>query len=67
MNETTTFYTAAVVEMNAKGDSLSDPYEIVQYNLAEYLKWIRKANKNSVDMLVFPEATLNYNGKFRCY
>lgn len=57
------FYTAAVVEFNAPGDMLSDPEEIVEANLAEYLKYIEEASENGVDILVFPEAALNYNGK----
>lgn len=62
-NETSSFYTAAVLEFNAPGDKLSKPLDIVEANLAEYLNWIDEAQKNGVDILVFPEATLNYNGK----
>lgn len=63
-NETSsTFYTAAVLEFNAPGDKLSDPHEIANANLVEYLNWIEEASEKGVDILVFPEASLNYNGK----
>lgn len=57
------FYTAAVVEFNAPGDRFSDPEDIVDANLADYLKFIEEAGEKGVDVLVFPEATLNYNGE----
>lgn len=60
----TSFYTAAVVELNAPGDKFSDPEDIVDANLAEYLTLIQEASEQGVDILVFPEATLNYNGNF---
>lgn len=62
-NETaTSFYTAAVVELNAPGDKFTDSDDIVDANLAEYLALIQEASEQGVDILVFPEATLNYNG-----
>lgn len=56
------FYTAAVVEFNAPGDELFDPVEIVDVNLEEYLQFIYEASEKGVDILVFPEGSLNYNG-----
>ncbi|CRL02200.1 CLUMA_CG015047, isoform A [Clunio marinus] len=56
------FYTAAVVEFHAPGDELIDPEEIVEANLDEYLRLIDEASIKGVDILVFPEASLNYNG-----
>ena len=44
-------------------DKLSDPQEIVDVNLAEYIKYIEKAGEKGVDLIVFSEASLNYNGK----
>lgn len=58
----TSFYTAAVMELNAPGDQYSDPHDIVDANLDEYLRWIEEASQQGVDILVFPEAALNYNG-----
>ena len=62
-NNTSSFYTAAVVELNAPGDEFSDPEEIVDANLEEYLQLIYEASEKGADILVFPEASLNYNGK----
>jgi hypothetical protein len=62
-NETTKFYTAAVLEFNAPGDEFSDPQQIIDANLRDYVKWIYEAKEHNVDILVFSEASLNYNGK----
>lgn len=59
----TSFYTAAVVEFNAPGLKLTDPEQIVDANLAEYLNLIYEASDKGVDIIVFSEASLNYNGK----
>lgn len=55
------FYTAAVLEFTPPGALLSAPQEIVESNLKEYLVTIDEASTHGVDILVFPEATLNYN------
>lgn len=57
-----TFYTAAVLEYASPTNS-TEPETIVAINLIEYIKWIEKAAEQGVDILVFPEATLNYNGE----
>lgn len=57
------FYTAAVIEFNASGDKFSTPAEIVEANLLEYLRWIDEASEKGADILVFSEASLNYNGR----
>lgn len=57
-----TFYTAAVLEYASPTNS-TEPETIVAMNLIEYIKWIEKAAEQGVDILVFPEATLNYNGE----
>lgn len=62
-NDTSSFYTAAVLEFHAPGDHLTDPIEIVEANLAEYLLRIDEASAKGVDILVFSEASLNYNGE----
>lgn len=62
-NSTETFYTAAVLEFNSPGNKFSSAEQIVDVNLKEYIKWIYNAKEYDVDILVFPEATLNYHGK----
>lgn len=63
-NETlSSFYTAAVIEFNSPGDRFKSPHEVVEANLAEYMRWIDEASEKGVDILVFSEAALNYNGK----
>lgn len=57
-----TFYTAAVLEYASPTNS-TEPETIVAMNLIEYIKWIEKAAEQGVDILVFPEATLNYHGE----
>lgn len=58
----TSFYTAGVLEFNLR-TNLTEPETIVGVNLIEYIKWVEKAADHGVDILVFPEATLNYNGE----
>lgn len=58
----TSFYTAGVLELNLP-TNLSEPETIVGANLIEYIKWVEKAADQGVDILVFPESTLNYHGK----
>lgn len=52
------------MEFNAPGDKLTDQQEIVNANLAEYIKRIGEAKERGADILVSSEGTLNYNGKF---
>jgi hypothetical protein len=56
------FYTAAVLEFSPPGTIYTTPKEIVDHNLEEYLVTIENASKHGVQILVFSEATLNYNG-----
>jgi hypothetical protein len=56
-----TFYTAGVLEYNSPLDT-SDILLFVNTNLEEYIKWIEKAANSGVDILSFPERTLNYIG-----
>lgn len=51
------------MEFNAPGNRLSDPVQIVDANLAEYLNLIYEASDQGADILVFSEASLNYNGE----
>lgn len=51
------------MEFHAPGSKFSTPEAIVEANLEEYLRLIIEASEKGVDILVFPEATLNYNGK----
>ena len=62
VNVTTNFYTAAVLEFNPLGNNILDVEERIEANLNDYIKWIYAAKEYNVDILVFPEATLNYNG-----
>jgi hypothetical protein len=52
------------VEIHPPGRNFDDPHEIVEENLAEHLKFIEQAGDKGVDIIVFPEATLNYEGEF---
>ncbi|KAG5681836.1 hypothetical protein PVAND_011244 [Polypedilum vanderplanki] len=61
-NETSKYYIAAVLEFNAPGDEYNVPEQIIDANLKEYIKWIFRAKEHNVDILVFSEASLNYNG-----
>lgn len=56
------FYTAAVLELYSPGYDFSDPKELVDANLEEYLRLVYEASSKGADILVFPEATLNYFG-----
>lgn len=51
------------MEFNSPGSKFTEPKEIVASNLEEYLRQIEAAKKQNVDILVFPEASLNYNGR----
>lgn len=48
-----------MLEFDPPGGTL--PKEIVANNLKKYLSVIDEAKSYDVDILVFPEATLNYN------
>ncbi|CAG9804319.1 unnamed protein product [Chironomus riparius] len=61
-NGTENFYTAAVLEFNSPGNKFSSAELTVDANLKEYIKWIYNVKEYNVDILVFPEATLNYHG-----
>lgn len=50
------------MEFAPPGNNFTTPKEIVENNLKEYLVTIEEASKHNVEILVFPEATLNYNG-----
>ncbi|XP_070504524.1 vanin-like protein 2 [Chironomus tepperi] len=62
LNASENYYTAAVLEFNSPGNRFSSAEQIVDVNLKEYIKWIYIAKEYNVDILVFPEATLNYHG-----
>lgn len=61
-DQSSSFYTAAVVELFAPGLELKDPEDVVEANLAEYLRLVKEAKSKGADILVFAEATLNYFG-----
>lgn len=61
-DQLSSFYTAAVVELYPPGNDLTDPEDVVEANLAEYLRLVYEASSKGADILVFPEATLNYIG-----
>lgn len=56
------FYTAGVVEFVSPPHSSSNPKAMIENTLDEYLRLIDEASKSGVDVMVFPEATLNYMG-----
>lgn len=61
-DQSSSFYTAAVVELFAPGLQFKDPQDVVEANLAEYLRLVKEAKSKGADILVFAEATLNYFG-----
>lgn len=61
-NNKSTFYTAGVLEYSSPTNA-TEPETIVALNLIEYIKWVERAASQGIDILVFPEATLNYNGE----
>lgn len=59
------FYTAAVVEFvspTAPNKAVLKPQGMIDSTLNEYLSLINEATDNNVDIIVFPEGTLNYIG-----
>lgn len=56
------FYTAGVVEFVSPPVTTASPREMIDESLNEYLRLIDEASNGDVDILVFPEATLNYMG-----
>lgn len=62
-NATSNFYTAAVLEFNPSEGNFLNGKDKIDARLREYVRWIYEAKDYDVDILAFPEATLNYHGK----
>lgn len=59
------FYTAAVVEFSLSSTpniAVANPRRMIESSLNEYLRLINEATESRVDVVVFPEGSLNYNG-----